>query len=755
MFFGTIEDSREKILNKYKDDSRSSRMTDEINRWSFRKANGIEWNPDSGEDPEQLLESCRRIEREMQGQSRVRIKTEMFVYLMEHAQVAVEPWNIFASDINHGGILGRFFTEWLQELEEGAMKPLMDKNRDCESEDILLYTSNVDFNHVCPDWERMLKLGFPGIKAELEKSYTLWKQKAITDQQAEYFESGIRAWDAVLTVLRRLADECDRRASESDKLPVIAKMLRELTVRPPENTLEAMELNFFFYRLETQIENVNIRSVGGLDRIFWPFWKRDLERGTFTEAELTELWQYYLCSYSAFGVSANLPFYLAGQYADGSSAVSELTYRIIRIYRSLRLYDPKIHIRINRNTPRDLIELVCDTIRDGESSFAFISDDAAIKAMLAMGVPENEARNYAIVGCYEPLVLGREIPCTANGVISMPKVLELVMHNGTDPETGKHLMDIRIDGCEEFEDFYRVFLQGIRFCADRIVEKVSAYEKHYMELCPAPIYSATMPDSVKRGVDVYRGGAKYNNSSFNCIGLATTVDSLFALKKIVFEDRKLTLQQFAAILDTNWAGEEKLRTECRNECKKYGNGDREVDAFTARFAHDICSMINGRPNGRGGHFRAGLLGINWGFRFGYKAGATPDGRGAFEPMSKNYGAVNGMDRKGVTGLIRSVTSIDNADVPNGSVLDVMFHPSVVRGEAGLKAFTDIVLTYIALGGFAMHCNIFDAKVLKDAVAHPDLYRTLQVRVCGWNSYFVDLSAQEQNYFIEQAEALSV
>lgn len=753
MFFGTFEENKQIILNQFSTSGRSSNNAEAMNRWSFREACEVEWNQKSGQSIDELKKACAEIEKSMEGKNRASIKTAMFVHIMENAQIAVEPWNIFASSINHGGILMQYYDRWLTELKDNEMKAQLDKSRDFESDDVLMYTSNVDFNHVLPDHERMFRIGFVGIVEELKKSRDAWREKGMTAEQEEYFDCGIRAWEAVLVYMNRLAEECDRRAGESDKLPVVASVLRAMTQRAPETTLEAMQLSYMYYRLETQIEGVNVRSIGGLDRLFWPFWKADLESGRYTEEQLEELWRYFICAYSAFGVTANLPFYLGGQYSDGTSAVNELSYRIVKIYNQLNVYDPKIHIRVMDETPRDFIELVCDTMRDGKTSFAFINDNVEIEAMKKQGIPLEEARNFAIVGCYEPLVYGKEVPCTCNGLVNMPKVLEVVMHNGKDPGTGKQLMSVRADDCQDFESFYQLLLEAIKACQNQIIENVVAYEQYYMRLCPAPLYSGTMPDSVEKGVDVYRGGAKYNNSSFNCIGIATMVDALLAIKKLVYEDKVVTMPQLCKILDDNWGGAEQLHTVCLNKCKKYGNGEKEADALTTRFAHDICFNINGRPNGRGGYFRAGLLSINWGFQYGATVGATPDGRYAYQPLSKNYCATNCMDKNGITGLFRSVTSIDSTEVPNGSVLDAMLHPSAVRGEEGLKAFVDMILAYFKMGGFAIHGNIFDANTLKAAQKEPEKYSTLQVRVCGWNAYFVDLSLAEQNFFIEQAETL--
>ena len=249
---------------------------------------------------------------------------------------------------------------------------------------------------------------------------------------------------------------------------------------------------------------------------------------------------------------------------------------------------------------------------------------------------------------------------------------------------------------------------------------------------------------------MYEGGAKYNNSSLYFYSIASLVDSLCAVKKLVFEDKAYTFDALGEILKNNWQGYEKVRATALRMPEKYGNNTPVADALTVEIA-DLCAgLLNNRPNGRGGVFKAALFSIDRCFYIGKRTMATPDGRLAGEPLSKNLGAVVGKDRKGVTALINSVTRIDHASFPTGSVLDIM-HPSAVRGEDGLEAFYGILMTYFKKGGFAMHGNVFDANTLKEAQKHPELYQNLQVRVCGWNAYFVNLSKVEQDAFIRQAE----
>ena len=286
---------------------------------------------------------------------------------------------------------------------------------------------------------------------------------------------------------------------------------------------------------------------------------------------------------------------------------------------------------------------------------------------------------------------------------------------------------------------------------NKALNYIAKIETYYMDAGPDPILSAMLSPCVEKGMDAYAGGAKYNNSSYYMHSIATLADSIAAVRKIVFTEKRMTFDELGIILQNNWQGHEKLRLEMLTSSEKYGNNLDSVDSIAVDFAAYTAGLINGRPNGRGGIFKSANFSIDFCFTNGRKTMATPDGRRTGEPNSKNLSAVTAMDRNGITALINSVTKMDHSDFPNGSVLDFVLHPSAVAGEDGLDAFYAILMTYFAKGGFAMHGNVFNAEDLKKAQAEPEKYANLQVRVCGWNAYFVNLSNVEQNAFIRQAE----
>ena len=283
---------------------------------------------------------------------------------------------------------------------------------------------------------------------------------------------------------------------------------------------------------------------------------------------------------------------------------------------------------------------------------------------------------------------------------------------------------------------------------DVSVTEVNTIESKYPKIFQSPILSGSYECCMKRGLDVYSGGADYNNSSISLFGIATFTDELLAIKRAVYIDKSVSLSELREILANNWQGNEALRNEIRGYEEKYGNGNPTADAFARDIIKFLSDNLNGRPNGRGGVYRLGLFSIDWIFSYGKALGASADGRYAGEPISKNLCASVGMDKKGVTGLIRSVLAQDHTLAPNGAVLDISLHPTSVSGEEGLEIMYSLLKLYFMGGGYAIQMNIVSRETLEAAQKEPEKYKNLQVRLCGWNVYFTDLEREVQNQLIE-------
>lgn len=327
------------------------------------------------------------------------------------------------------------------------------------------------------------------------------------------------------------------------------------------------------------------------------------------------------------------------------------------------------------------------------------------------------------------------------------------MHNGIDPRTG-YVMGFDVGNCEDydtFEDFYNAYKKEIRLLIEDMIDVSREFEPYLSFINPTLLYSSTRPESVDLGRDAYQDGSKYNNTVINPQGLATVIDSLAAIKKYVYDQKRLTLSHFRDILDCNWIDNEDLQQDILQDEDKYGNESDLADELAVDFTRFLGSCINNVPNARGGVYKTGLISIDFHVRHGKFVGATPDGRNAWSAISKNVGPTIGMDRHGLTACINSITKIDFSDFSHAAMMDFILHPSTVSGADGLNAMLGIVRTFMKKGGHSLQFNVFDPQTLIEAQKHPEQYQTLQVRVCGWNVYFVNLSRWEQDLFIAQAK----
>ena len=482
----------------------------------------------------------------------------------------------------------------------------------------------------------------------------------------------------------------------------------------------------------------------------YPFYKKDIESGRYRDEQIREFMRYFLFKMWAAHIPFDLPFTIGGEAPDGRSEVTnEISHMIVEIYDELEIHSPKIHVRISDKTPDDFIKKVLDCIRRGHSSFLMMNDKVAAAGLMRAGIEERDARNYVPVGCYENAAWGVEMPCTGNSAIAMPKAIEYVITGGRDLSSGR-LMTFDTGLVQSFEQFKDAIKAQIKAMRDKSVNFINTIESHYPEINADLFVSGLCEYAVKAGKDVFEGSAKYNNSSVNYMGIATLVDSVAAVKKAVYDEKKVTLAELFDILRGNWEGHEDLLSFVRNLPEKYGNNECLTDSLMKEFTDYIGEITNNKPNGRGGVYKAGCYSIDRCFTYGKGIMATPDGRKAGEPFSKNLCPVIGMDKKGITAVLTSVAKIDHAAFASGTVLDYVLHPSAVSGEDGLCAMLGIVKTYFSMGGLALHGNVFDAKILKAAQRNPEKYKNLQVRVCGWNVFFVNLSKEEQDAFIIQS-----
>lgn len=705
-----------------------------------------EWDMDSGLPPEELRRQCRAIEKACAREPKSVIKAKLEEFVLDHAQIAIHPRDMYADQLNHDGILRSFREKWLNQVKAVELRGKLDTYRLLE--ETRSFTSAADFGHTCPDWEYVLSRGFRGILDNLEEKS---RRTDLSEEQKLFYENARLVSAAVLRFVSRLADQAGR---ECDTMPygkLMATSLRNLTQSAPHTLHEALQFILLYYEVQQHLDCCDVRSLGNLDSLLLRFYERDRKAGLIEEADARVMLKYFFLKLYAKKCTANIPFCICGSDQDGHDLTNEMTFLILEEYIALDILDPKIHVRYHDGLDKRVLRMVLSSIVAGRNSFLIMNDRIVEQSLLKIGIAPEDVYNYMIVGCYEPCAVRKEIPCSCNGRVNIPKAVELAMTDGIDLMTGWRLMPSRGLPKGGFEEFLKRVESNLRFLCDCCMDLVNEYEKYYMQVNPAPFFSGAFEESMEKAVDLYAGGAKYNNSSVNAFGLATAVDSLIAVKKAVYEEKRLSLEEFADLLKKDWEGEEQLYYKCKSLYPKYGNHSPEPDELMVRLCGTLAKEVNGKPNGRGGVYRLGMFSIDWRFEFGRYTGATPDGRKAGETLSKNMCAVLGCDKGGVTALMNSVGEVDFTGIPNGTVLDIVLHKSAVNGEDGLEAMLGLLLAYMKKGGNAVHFNVLNPEELRKAQDNPAAYRTLQVRLCGWNVYFVDLSRNEQDEFIRQLE----
>ena len=602
--------------------------------------------------------------------------------------------------------------------------------------DAFAYTGNCDYSHTNAEWESVISLGIYGLRKRIEK-YA--RTNTANERCRSFYEQEMRVFDAALRFIKRAS----MKAASCGRSEMASSLLR-LTENSPSNLFEALQTSIIYYFLQHFFDGTCLRTMGRIDKLFYPYYvKEDKE-----EAE--KMLFDYVKEIDRLDAPSNIPFALGGTDLDGNDMINELSYAWIATYKKADTTNTKLHLLCSEHTPADIIKTAFRYIREGNNSIVFLSDKRVIEALEKQGIERKDAVNYHVVGCYECGGEG-ELTCSCNARVNIPKALELALNRGRDMITEK-LIGLENDGhFETFDALCREFERQLEYLSKCAMRVTDLYESNYSKIHSAPFLSGTYTSALENGGDLYLDyAARYNNSSLNAVGLATSTDSLASIKKAVFEDKTVTLKEFTEILKSDWKGQEPFRLLVKNKYPKYGQGDIRTDEIAKRTVDVLSDTVSYKPNAKGGSWRLGLFSINWRWRIGQKTAASADGRRSGETLSQNTSASFGADKEGATAHLISAARIDMSKTPNGAIVDIDLHSSAVRGENGITALVSSLKTYFELGGFAVHYNVLDTEVLLDAKKNPEKYPSLQVRLCGWNVLFSTLSEKEKDEFIARS-----
>ncbi len=713
------------------------------------------FNKGSGLEPDEIYDELVKIyELGTRNKSMMLVRAEMIKFILENIQIEINPQNIFAEKVNDGTTYEPF-AQWDgigERILRNVMRPRVlskEMPEKYERRDMFYETgcasADADYWHTIPHFHDLLTLGITGIIERAENAKSQKEQSGtLTPEQHDFYDSVIISYNAMITLMKRLYAE-----SLKFDIPYYSACLEKLIVQKPDDLYEALVLTYIYIMVE-EIGCERARCLGRIDIHYYPFYKKSLENGA-SEEEIKELFRFFFAKFHAARRFANQPYDLCGSELYGIKGENELTYLILDVWSELGFDNPKLHIHYHNDMPKNILEKCMGLIRSGVSSMVIVNDETVFKAYEKIGIQRDESKYYEILGCYEPLIPNIEEPCIGGSWLNMAKAMELVFTCGTDKRTGYRIGPATPDDYATFEEFYNGYITQLDSIVDFVTDYIVENSKLNMKINPSPVYSGCNSFCIEYGRDIFNRGAKYSNTSVKFFGTGTVTDSLEAVKKFVFDEKRITYRELRDAVIANWEGREALRLEILKDREKFGCGIENVDYLAKRVITHLTQKLLGKPNGIGGVWRIGVDSIDHCIIFGKNLGATPDGRYDGEATSKNLSATLGADREGITSLINSATCFDHTDFCDAAVLDFLLHPSSVRGDDGINAMMTMAEVYFMRGGMALQGNVLSTEQLLEAQKDPQKYPTLQVRVCGWNEYFNAMSKEMQDSFIRQVK----
>ncbi len=655
------------------------------------------------------------------------------------------------------------------------------------------------FSHVTPEWKAAYEAGLftefmeqraPGhtaldgkiyrkgmleFRREIEnclETLDFLNDPDATDK-AEEWKAMTIAIEAVILFARRHADMADSLATRendplrSAELRRIAEICRRVPAEAPRDFWEAIQMYWFVHLgTITELNGWDAMNPGHFDQHLTPFYEKGLADGSLTRDQAREL-------ISCFWIKVNnhpappkvgITARESGTYndftninlggitpegTDGSGAVSRIMLEVIE---ELHILQPGNSVHISSHTPDDFLHAAVRVIRQGHGYPSVFNADIYVKEMLRQGKSLQDAREGGCSGCIEVGAFGKEA-YLLTGYLNVPKILEITLHNGTDPQTGIKAgletgdpRDFR-----DFEDLYAAFLRQLNFVVDQKMRVSNYIDRMFAKYSPAPFLSVVIDDCIAKGKDYYDGGPRYNTSYIQCCGLGTITDSLSAMKKHVFGDRTFTMEQMLHALDGNFGGGEVMRQILINRTPFFGNDDERADTIAVRVFNDLFAAIDGKPNIKpGGRYHLNMLSTTCHIYFGKVLGATPNGRMAGKAISDGTSPSHGADTCGPSAVIKSLAKLDHVKT-GGTLLNLRFLPSLLKKESDVEKLGSLIRSYFRMGGHHVQFNIVDTATLKAAQSNPEDYRDLLVRMAGYSDYFNDMNTDLQQEIIERTE----
>lgn len=592
-----------------------------------------------------------------------------------------------------------------------------------------------------------------------------------TDKEQE-LEAMAISCDAAILFAERHAELAEQMAAtETDaqrkaELLKIADVCRWVPAHAPRDLWEAIQTYWFVHLgTITELNGWDCMNPGHIDQHLWPFYQKGIADGTLTRESAKELLSCFWIKFNnqpappKVGVTAlesgtyndftNIN--IGGVDRDGNDGSNELSYIMLEIQEELHELQPGLSIHISHVTPDKFLLAGCRVIRQGHGYPSVFNPDTYVQELVRQGKSVEDAREGGCSGCIEVGAFGKEA-YILTGYLNTPKILEITLHNGIDPVTGKRLGLKTGDprDFKSFEELYEAWHQQMIYFVNLKLAVNNYIERMFSLYAPATFLSLFIDDCIANGRDYYSGGARYNTTYIQCTGLGTITDCFTTIKKHVFEEQRFTMDALLSAMERNFEGEEKMRQFILNRTPFFGNDDDYADDIAVRVYNDLVKAIEGRPNTRGGRTYLNMLSTTCHNYFGSVCQATPNGRFAWFAISDGTSPSQGADSQGPTSVIKSLGKLDQTK-SGGTLLNVRFVPSLLKRDEDLCKLASLIRTYFSMGGHHIQFNIVDTDTLLDAQQNPDNYKDLLVRVAGYSDYFNDMTAQLQNEIIARTE----
>ena len=621
---------------------------------------------------------------------------------------------------------------------------------------------------------KMFRTGLLDLKEEIAES--LAKTDLVNDPEGVDKRDELRAMDIVCDAMIRYAERYAERLEElaaEEKDPVrkkelekMAMICRRVPAHAPTTVHEALQHYWFIHLgVVTELNPWDSFNPGRLDQSLYPLYKKQLEEGTVTQEEVYEMLQSFWVKFNnhpsppKVGVTAEesntyTDFCLinvGGVKEDGSDGVNEMSYILLDVIREMRLLQPSSMIQVSKKNPDRFIRAAVEIIKTGFGQPSVFNTDALVQEMLRAGKDVRDARNGGCSGCVETGAFGTEA-YILTGYFNLPEILELTLNDGFDKRTGKQI-GLKTGTATDYRTYEELFaaykaqvqhFMRIKLTGNNIIERI------FMKYMPVPFLSVLIEDCIRNGKDYMCGGARYNSSYVQGVGLGSITDMLTALRYHVYDKKTIAMETMEKALANDFKGFEELQYQLVYHTPKYGNDDDYADEQEVQVFDMYYDVLSGHKSPRGADYRVNMLPTTCHVYFGKVTGATPDGRNAWKVLSEGISPVQGADTNGPTAVIRSAAKIDHIKT-GGTLLNQKFTPSLLSTEEGCNNLVHLIRAYFRMDGHHIQFNVVDADTLREAQKHPEDYRDLIVRVAGYSDYFNDLGEDLQNEIICRTE----